>query len=77
MSHAETDAIIAELEHSGLVAIGHDAEGRETWTLTPAGAQVARQMAMGDEATFNAILDAVEAGATRREEARPRAGPRS
>ena len=27
----------------------------------PEGAQVARQLAMGDEATFNAILDAVAA----------------
>jgi hypothetical protein len=58
----ETDAIVAELRDAGLLTIATDAEGRETWTLTPAGAQVARQPAMGDEATFNAILDAVEAG---------------
>jgi hypothetical protein len=37
-----------------------DADGEETWTLTPEGVQVARQLAMGDEATINAILDAVE-----------------
>ena len=39
---------------------GTDAEGQETWTLTPEGVQVARQKAIGDEATINAILDAVE-----------------
>ena len=57
---AETDALIAELEAAGLLTIGTDAEGMETWTLTPQGAQVANQLAMGDEATFNAILDAVD-----------------
>jgi hypothetical protein len=52
---------VAELEAAGLLTIGTDADGRETWTLTPPGVQVARQLALGDEATFNAILDAVEA----------------
>jgi len=55
---------VAELRDVGLLTIGTDAEGRGTWTLTPAGIQVARQLAMGDEAAFNAILDAVEAGTT-------------
>jgi hypothetical protein len=58
---AETDANIAELERAGLLTIGHDAEGHETWMLTPEGARLGRQLAMGDEATFNATLDAVEA----------------
>jgi hypothetical protein len=56
----EMDGIVQELEAAGLLTIGFDADGGETWTLTPEGAQVARQLAMGDEATFNAILDAVE-----------------
>jgi hypothetical protein len=30
------------------------------WTLAPEGEEVARQLAMGDHVTFNAILDAVE-----------------
>jgi hypothetical protein len=60
------DALIAELAAAGLLTIGTDAEGQETWTLTPEGAQGARQLAMGDEATFNAILDAVEATSLRR-----------
>jgi hypothetical protein len=59
---AEMDAHVAEPEAAGLLTIGIDTEGNETRTLTPAGVQVARQLAMGDEAAFNAILDAVEAG---------------
>jgi hypothetical protein len=46
----EVDAIVAELERAGLVTIGRDAEGRETWTLTPEGAAVARALAMSGEA---------------------------
>jgi hypothetical protein len=61
-SDPEMDAIFAQLEAAGLLTIGLDAEGRETWTLTPEGAQVARRLAMGDEDTINAILDAVEGG---------------
>jgi hypothetical protein len=34
----EVGALIAELERAWLVTIGRDAEGRETWTLTPEGA---------------------------------------
>jgi hypothetical protein len=55
------DVIVAQLREAGLLTVGVDAEGHETWTLTPQGLQVARQVAMGDEVTFNAILDAVEA----------------
>jgi hypothetical protein len=58
----ETDALIAEIERAGLVTIGTDAEGHETWTLTPQGAQVGRQMAMSaeDDALdlLTALLDA-------------------
>jgi hypothetical protein len=43
------DALIAELAAAGLLTIGTDAEGQETWTLTPEGAQVARHMAMSGE----------------------------
>jgi hypothetical protein len=60
-SHDELDTIVAELEAAGLLTVGFDADGKETWTLTPKGVQVARQLAMGDEATTDAILDAVEA----------------
>ena len=56
----EMDDVVAQLRDAGLLTIGFDADGVETWTLTPEGAQVARQLAMGDEATLNAILDAVE-----------------
>ena len=50
------------LEHAGLLTIGTDAEGRETWTLTPTGEQVANQIAMSAEddgvALLTALLDA-------------------
>jgi hypothetical protein len=35
------------------------AQGKETWTLTAEGVQVARQLAMGYETTIDAILDGV------------------
>jgi len=45
--------------------VGTDAQGRETWALTPKGARVATQMAMSSEedafAMFDALLDAAEA----------------
>jgi hypothetical protein len=40
--------LAAELVTAGLLTIGTDAQGRETWTLTPGGAQVARQMASSE-----------------------------
>jgi len=43
----EFDAVVEELERAGFVTIGTDAEGEETWTLTPTGEQVALQMALG------------------------------
>ena len=49
----------------GLVTIGHDAEGPETWALTSAGEEVANQIAMSAEddgvALLTALLDAREA----------------
>ena len=48
---------------AGLVTIGTDAEGHETWTLTPKGAQVGRLLAMSAEdgaAVLDALLDAAE-----------------
>ena len=57
----EMDGIVHQLEAAGLLTIGFDAAGEETWTLTPEGVQVANQLAMGDEATINAILERVEA----------------
>jgi hypothetical protein len=35
-----------ELRDAGIVTIGVDADGRETWTLTAMDAALARQMAM-------------------------------
>jgi hypothetical protein len=52
---------VAELRDAGLLTIGTDAEGRETSTLTAAGAQVGRLLAMsGDhgQAVLDALLDA-------------------
>ena len=40
------EAIVAELVEAGLLTIGHDAEGKETWTLTEEGARVGRMLAM-------------------------------
>jgi hypothetical protein len=48
---AELESMIAELRDAGLLIIGHDVDGYETSTLTAAGAQVARQMAMSAEMT--------------------------
>jgi hypothetical protein len=57
-------AIVAEVEAAGLLTVGTDAQGRETWMLTPKGAQVATQMAMSHEddaaAMLGALLDAAE-----------------
>ena len=56
--------MIAEMVAAGLLTVGHDIDGRETWTLTPKGAQVVTQMAMSSEddafAVFSALLDAAE-----------------
>jgi hypothetical protein len=46
----EMTAIVAQLRDAGLLTVGVDADGTETWTLMPHGAQVARQLAMGDDA---------------------------
>jgi hypothetical protein len=58
----DVDAIVAELVQAGLVTIGTDAGGRGTWALTPAGEQVANQIAMSAEddgvALLTALLDA-------------------
>ena len=55
----ELDAIVAELVQAGLVTIGTDADSRETWTLTPAGEQVANQIAMSAEDDGVALLTAL------------------
>jgi len=64
-SDAEVSAIVADPEAAGLLTVGFDAQGGETWTLTAKGAQVATQMAMSSEdddlAMFTALLDAAEA----------------
>ena len=62
----EMDALVAELRDAGILTIGRDASGAETWTLTPMGASLARQLAMSSEddafELLNALLDAAEAG---------------
>ena len=45
-TEAEVDAIVAELVAAGVPTTGHDADRRETWTLTDEGARVARMLAM-------------------------------
>jgi len=55
----ESAAIVEELQRAGFVTIGTDAEGEETWTLTPAGEQIALQMAMGSEDDAAALLGAM------------------
>jgi len=61
---AELDALVAMLEAAGLLRQTID-EGKAALQLTPKGAQVARQIAMGSEddalAMFSALLDAAEA----------------
>jgi hypothetical protein len=61
---AEMDVLVAELRDAGLLTIGHDAGGAETWTLTPAGAQVATQTGMSavDDALglLTSLLDVAE-----------------
>jgi hypothetical protein len=63
---AETDAIVAELRDAGLLGIGTDAEGRETWTLTPAGRPGGQsdgyeRRGRRARALLNALLAAAEA----------------
>ena len=58
-SHEEMDAMVAEMVQAGLLTVGTDAAGRETWTLTPQGAQVATQMAISSEDDAFALLDAL------------------
>jgi hypothetical protein len=62
---AELAATISELAQAGLLTMGHDVDGNETWTLTPAGKQVPDQIAMSAEddgvALLTALLDAAGA----------------
>ena len=66
----EMDGIVHELEAAGLLIIGVDAEGRETWTLTSEDAQVARQVAMSTDVgaleLMSALLGDGEVGDPRR-----------
>ena len=55
----DSDEIVAELVAAGLVTLGTDTDGVETWTLTAMGEQVARQMAMSGEDDAAALLDAL------------------
>jgi hypothetical protein len=53
----EFDAVVEELQRVGFVTIGLDAEGDETWTLTPTGEQIALQMSMSSEDDAAALLE--------------------
>ncbi len=55
----DVDQIVAELVAAGLVSVGRDRDGQETWALTALGEQVARQMAMSGEDDAAALLDAL------------------
>jgi hypothetical protein len=56
---AEADAIVAELQAAGMVTIGTDADGHETWTLTPQGEQIALQMSMSSEDDAATLMTAL------------------
>jgi hypothetical protein len=58
----EFDAIVEELQRAGFVTIGTDADGNETWRLTPTGEQIALQMSMGSEDDAAALLEALLEG---------------
>jgi hypothetical protein len=55
----EFDAVVEELQRAGFVTIGTDAEGEQTWTLTPAGEQIALQLSMSSEDDAAALLEAL------------------
>jgi hypothetical protein len=67
---AELDAIVALLASAGLL-IETTEDGKPALQLTPKGAQVASQMAIGHEddafAMFTALLDAAEGGMSARQ----------
>jgi DNA-binding MarR family transcriptional regulator len=48
-----------ELEAAGLIKTGVGADGNETWSLTPAGRQVANQLAMSSEQDAATLLSAL------------------
>jgi hypothetical protein len=54
----EFAAVVEELQRAGFVTIGTDADGDETWTLTPAGEQIALQLSMSSEDDAAALLEA-------------------
>jgi len=58
MTDPEFEAIVEELQRAGFVTIGTDADGEETWTLTPTGEQIALQLAMSSEDDAAALLEA-------------------
>ena len=58
----EMDGIVARLREAGLLTIGVDAKGKETWTLTPQASRWPVSSPWGTRRRIkNAILDAVEA----------------
>ena len=56
---AETDAIVAELERTGLLTVTTCDDGEPVYKLTSKGEQVSWQMANGDEDDALVLLDAL------------------
>ena len=57
---AETDVLAAELERAGLLTVTTRQDGEPIYTLTPKGAQLARQLALSDDP--DGLLDALLEG---------------
>jgi hypothetical protein len=62
---AETDAIVAELEAAGILAVTTEADGTVTYALTREGKAIGRQLAMtqGEDArlaVLNELLDGAD-----------------
>ena len=47
MTDDDIDGLARHLVAAGLLVIGADDEGRETWALTDEGARIGRMLAMG------------------------------
>ena len=71
---ADAYTLAAEPVAAGLLIVSADADGRETCTLTPEGAQVGRLLAMdreSGESVMDVLLGGTEARPEERKEVRP------
>jgi hypothetical protein len=60
----DLDELVSGLAEAHLLDVGTDSVGCETWTLTSAGTQVARQMAMSRADDAAALVDGLLHAAT-------------